>query len=311
MSNAQLTPIQREQAEMRGMLARRGKDIDRLGTLDSERLIVVAMNAYRKLVSSRKKADDPMPDKASLADCVMRAAQLGLEAGTDQAYLVPYKGKIQLIVGPRGLIDCAYRSERVVGCMSQVVIDGDEFEYDQATEVIRHVKGPGRPVNQEARANAITHAYSAVKVASLIGGKVVHVERNILVLTREDLLYYRSFSKATSGPWFDNFQGMAEKTALKQLFKRAPSAVRSPALDLALQEDDHGHFVASPELGDDQETAPALEPSRTEAVASKIRQQASRIRQQASRIRQEEPMPVQPPPNAGDGWEPPADEGAS
>lgn len=291
----QLTQWQRDQAEMRAMLVRRSNDFDSLGTIDHERLIVVSMNAFRKLHCSRRPADPPI-DKASLAECVMRSAQMGLEADGDRVYLVPYNDNtrkvavVQMIVGPRGVIDCAYRSERVASISAHVVIEGDTFEYDIAGGVIEHKAGK-RPIVQRERAEKITHAYARLKTVTLVGGKVPHVETRDLIMTRDDLEYYRQFSAARnspSGPWVNHYQGMCMKTVLKHLLKHAPSAARSPMLEMALRENEHGVWVPPDKLEDDSPAA--LEPSRTQAAAASLRQQAAEIR---------EPVPA----GTGEAWE--------
>jgi recombinational DNA repair protein RecT len=59
------------------------------------------------------------------------------------------------------------------------------------------------------------------------------------VLTAEDLAYYRGFSKASSGPWFDNYEGMCRKTVLKRGLEFVP---RSPLLVASLRETETGGY---------------------------------------------------------------------
>jgi len=176
----------------------------------------------------------------AVAEKVIGAHHLGVEIG-DQAYLVPFKGDVQLIVGPRGLIALAYRSGFVKSVYATSVfkadVDAGLFHYNLATGEIQHEKATrdrrkgGRPEQ------LIEYAYSVGETTT--GGRFAEV------LTAEDIAYYRAFSKASSGPWFDNFEGMARKTAIKRWMEFVP---RSPLLAAALRETDVGGYEIPDEM---------------------------------------------------------------
>ena len=220
----------------------------------TDRIFAVAAAKYAAMVKSSSKPLDPL----SAIDCVHQAALLGLEAGSDQAYLVPYKGKIQLIVSPRGLIDLAFRHPAVADVDAEVVRKGDEFEYMLGDKpFIKHRKGD--TVDQKGA--DLLFAYAVIHLVN--GGTIRSV------LTAAEVKFYRSFSKADSGPWFDNTAAMWRKTALKRAFAKGP---RSAQMAAALQENDHGHYVP-PTIADGTDpndfdahtgevTAPAQEPAR-------------------------------------------------
>ncbi len=67
-------------------------------------------------------------DKKSLIRALLEAAQLGVDPSgvLGSAYLVPYKKKVQLIVGYRGLIDLARRSGGIL-CIEARVVPGCVF----------------------------------------------------------------------------------------------------------------------------------------------------------------------------------------
>ena len=65
------------------------------------------------------------------------------------------------------------------------------------------------------------------------------------MLTAEDLGYYRGFSKASVGPWFDNYEGMARKTALKRVLEFVP---RTALLSAALHESEEGTYEIPEEI---------------------------------------------------------------
>lgn len=167
----------------------------------------------------------------SIAETALACLHLGLEFG-DQAYAVPHGGRAGLIVGPRGLIALAYRSGFVKSIEARSVFAGDFFEYELGDRpFIKHRKATQgrRPERKDQIQARITHTYVVIETTT----------EGIIreVLTAEDIAFYRGFSKATNGPWFDNFEGMARKTAIKRGLEFVP---RSPLLAAALRENDEG-----------------------------------------------------------------------
>lgn len=206
-----------------------GGDDDRF-----KRLAAVAVHAWRKMDAAR--SNNAEIDTYSLMEAIAFSAMLGLDAGSDQVYLVPYAGKVTPIISPRGLTDLAYGSELVIAVESQCVLQGDMFDYDNGTNsFIKHKKGAARPRTNKERMELVTHAYSFMRVVRGPHEGIVQE-----VLTKDDIEFYRSFSKARSGPWFDNYEGMGRKTSLKRMFPKGP---RAPMLLLALHEDDRGAFA--------------------------------------------------------------------
>lgn len=74
-------------------------------------------------------------DRASLYRAVMTCAQLGLEPDgvLGQAFLVPHRGRVQLLPGYRGLITLARNSGEVLSLNAQAVHEKDRFEYATAS----------------------------------------------------------------------------------------------------------------------------------------------------------------------------------
>lgn len=241
---ASATPEDQLKAEL---FVSRRRELEALFPNDSKaivaRLSAIAVMQYRRLAESAK---DPI-DIRSLVDSVTHAAQLGLEIVGDQAYLVPYKGKIQLIVGPGGLITLGHREG--IAAVAHEVFHGDEFDYDLGRDWVHHKKATSgrRPPNpKDSGYNAelvhrITHVWAKIKRAPMRAGD--QPLETLEVLTAEDIAFYRSFSKASTGPWFDNYAGMCRKTGLKRVFAFAPKGY---ILSVALEEDDHGAFVPQP-----------------------------------------------------------------
>lgn len=225
-----------------------GGDEDRF-----RRMAAVAVSAWRRLDDARKDNDAEI-DTYTLMEAIAFSAMLGLDAGSDQVYLVPYKGRVSPIISPRGLTDLSYGSDLVIGVESRCVLQGDVFDYDNGTGgFIKHKKGTARPRTNKERMELLTHAYSFMRIVRGAHEATIHE-----VLTKDDIEFYRSFSKATKGPWFDNYEGMSRKTALKRMFPNGP---RAPMLVLAMHEDDHGAFVAPPDWR--EKVAKAIGPAPT------------------------------------------------
>ena len=72
----------------------------------------------------------------SIYASLIASAQLGLEPGSvkGEAYLVPFRGKCQLIPGYRGLIKLALRSKAVKSVYAHVVYTADDFSIELGSE---------------------------------------------------------------------------------------------------------------------------------------------------------------------------------
>jgi recombination protein RecT len=254
------------------------------GDLVVRRIIAIAASGYEKLLANQKpdaKAIQPW----SVAECVIQAATMGLEAGTSQAYLVPYGDKCQLIIGAEGLIAISYRSGLITSIECECVRANDDFDYQLGDEAfIRHKKavrktGFALPPSARSPADAVeavrgalTHAWALICIKA--GGD----NRIRKVLTYDDILFYQSFSKARSedNPWVTNTEGMWRKTVLKRGLQTAP---RDPMLQLALSEDETGAWVLPAKepvtvtVPAEVRGTPALEASHTVSVAEQLRQQ--------------------------------------
>ena len=173
----------------------------------------------------------------SIAEAAIACHHLGLEVG-DQAYIYPYGPTAKLTVGPRGLIALASRSGEVKSIKACSVFKGDDFVYDLGDDSIHHVKAlSGRRPAKVHPEYLITHTWA--KIITRQDGPILEV------LTAEDIAFYRSFSKATSGPWFDNYEGMCRKTALKRVLEYVP---RSPLLAAALREQEDSTYEIPEEI---------------------------------------------------------------
>ena len=157
-------------------------------------------------------------DRTSLYASIMCCAQLGLEPDgvLGQAYLVPFKGKVQFIPGYRGLIALARNSGNVTSIQAHEVCERDEFTYAFGLdEKLEHVPARGDRGD-------ITHFYAYAKFKD--GGHAWDV------MTREDVDAIRAASPGKNHtPWSKHYVQMGRKTAIRRLANYLPLNVQKAA----------------------------------------------------------------------------------
>lgn len=176
------------------------------------RVVLTAMNKTPKLLDCSKE---------SLWEAVLHCASLGLfPDALGRAYLVPYGKVCQLIIGYKGLIDLAYRSDRIGMIQIKAVYEGDKFYYDFGLcPRLEHVpcSTPG----------ALTHVYSVVHIK---GAGMPSFD----VMRRDEVEKVRSRSRAANnGPWVTDYDAMAMKTVFRRHAKVLPmSAELAQAMEV-------------------------------------------------------------------------------
>jgi recombination protein RecT len=150
-------------------------------------------------------------DRNSLFAAIVTSAQLGLlpDAQLGEAYFVPFKGKVQLIPGYRGLLklarqgDIGYVEVETIHQNDDVMwINGDESRFE--ARVNWRDRGP------------LDGFYALAKFRD--GGIAARV-----VMTKEQVDQVRARSQAANGPaWTDNYEEMGKKTVLRRLSKLLP-----------------------------------------------------------------------------------------
>jgi recombination protein RecT len=165
-------------------------------------------------------------DRTSLYSAIMRAAQLGLEPDgiLGQAYLIPYAGKVQLIVGYKGLIDLSRRSGDVSSIITKEVYENDDFRiaWHEAMP-FSHTQDPGLA----DRGNVIGYwALARFKDGSF------HWD----YMTKQEVLKIRDcssgwkqavkYNKTAEHPWILHETEMGKKTVLRRIAKYLPMSVQ-------------------------------------------------------------------------------------
>lgn len=174
-------------------------------------------------------------DKESLLRSAFTAAQLGLEPDPymGQAYFVPFKGKVQLLVGYKGFLQLARNSGQVSSVAARCVYDGDEFAYEFGlNERLHHVPKGG---------DKLTHVYAVAKFKD--GSHYFDV------LSKADIDKVRDAAVAgkkspDASPWKTHYEEMAKKTAIRRIAKYMPQSVqRAEAIQIAAETGNHAQII--------------------------------------------------------------------
>ena len=173
------------------------------------RMVLSALNNTPSLAQCT-----PMSFLAAMMSC----CQLALEPNTSlgQAYLIPYKNhgqmECQFQIGYRGLLDLAYRNERMQSIEAHTVYENDVFSFEYGLQPkLKHI-----PTMNER--GEIIAFYAVFRLDN--GGYQFEV------MSKSDIERYAStYSKAYASdysPWKNAFEQMAKKVAIKKVLKYAP-----------------------------------------------------------------------------------------
>jgi len=174
----------------------------------------------------------------SVLGALMTCAQLGLRPGVlGQAWVIPFKGKGQLVIGYQGLIALAQRSGNIASISARTVYDADHFEYEYGLdEKLVH-----KPFRGGDRGAAVAY-YCVVKTRA--GGVMWDVlERADAERHRDKFAMQRDRDGRIKGPWVDHFDAMALKTIILRVLKLAP---RSTELHQAMAVDESFRIDLTP-----------------------------------------------------------------
>ncbi len=196
-------------------------------------------------------------DRNSVLAGAMTAAQLGLEIdpALGRAYLIPYKGKAQLIIGYKGYVDLAYRSGQLAGLQAEAVYEADHFSYALGLDPkLEHI-----PADVENRGE-LKYAYAVASLAN--GGKAWRV------LNRAQVMKHKKSSQSAGSsysPWTTHEEEMWRKTAIRALSSILPL---SPELrDAVVADEDRAeaNAYASAVLATSDDIAPIVTTVEPEA----------------------------------------------
>lgn len=226
-------------------------------------------------------------EPTSLLGALIQCAQLGLEPDgvLGDAYLVPFKREVQLLVGYKGLMRLARQSGEISTIAARAVHAGDQFVYRYTAERDELVHEPSR--DPAKKPGELTHAYA---IARLKDGAV-----QFDVMARWRIEEIRSVSRSKdSSPWRQHYDEMACKTVLRHLCKQLPSSV---ALAQAVALDERAEAGLPQEIIITPEAAPSARADALDSLSDAIEGKAAEAEDAG-----EEPWP-----EAFDG-KPPAEE---
>jgi len=182
------------------------------------RVLLTTVNGNRTLQNC-----DPM----SILRAAFEAAALGLpiDGVLGHAYLVPFKGKAQLLIGYKGFCELAYRSG-VKRIAAEVVYENDEFTYQEGTEPhLTHRKPMVGDRGKIIGTFAVAHMDSGPGMFRVLRMDEVEARR----------ARSASAKSGRSSPWDTDFEAMVRKTAIRAL---APTLPQSPEMKRAAAADD-------------------------------------------------------------------------
>jgi recombination protein RecT len=226
-----------------------------------DRFANVVLNSMRRVP---KLADC---SASSLIAAIGICAELGLEPGgpLGHAYLVPYGGKCELIIGYRGYLHLMYRNGSLKDAEAHIVFEKEVKRGDfvgvrgMATDVKHKItfgEEKGKPVG----------VYCILRFAN--GG--VHVE----TMEWEEVMRIKARSRAREdGPWVTDELEMAKKTCLRRAAKWAPTGPdndMSKAMDADYDVVDSSAVpaAAAPVLPSETSIAPPTVDSTAKAAAA-------------------------------------------
>lgn len=209
----ELQPIQQRIATVRGLLEKAKPQIQMAlprGYLTVDRMTRIAMTSIQR--TPRLLECDPV----SLVGAVIQSAQLGLEPDgvLGQAYLIPYKQKVQFQPGYKGLLVLARRSGEISAVEARVVHAKDHFVYEFGLKpVLEH-----KPTTAEDRGD-VTFVYVIVRL------KDGAVQWDVMTAAEIEQ-HRRQYSRAADdGPWVTAWEEMAKKTVLIRVLKLSPASI--------------------------------------------------------------------------------------
>lgn len=232
--------------------------------LDPDRVARLALTAIRTSEVAKAKGvsktalSESTPE--SFAGALLTAVALGLEPGTAEAYLIPYRDRrsglveCQLIIGYQGMVKLYRQHPRAAHIGAQAVYENDTFDYQYGSDAfLRH-----RPATGDR--GEVIYYYAD---AGLTNGAYEFV-----VLTPDEVRALRNGKVGPSGDIPDPQHWMERKTVLRQLLKLLPRQTR---VDAAMDADEKaGRELAreqvplrimetTPPQPEPQQQAPAIE----------------------------------------------------
>lgn len=174
--------------------------------MSGDRIARITLTEVRK---NPKLADC---DPGSFFGALLTAAALGLEPGINgECYLVPYKGKCELIVGYQGVAKLFWQHPLAKRLTAEYVCENDHFKFS---------KGLAMTLEHEPATTNRGKIVGYYAIAELSTGALAFD-----YFTADQIKALRGGAVGTSGGVADPERWMERKTALKQVLKLMPKSV--------------------------------------------------------------------------------------
>jgi len=208
-----------------------------------ERLIRVVLTEIRRNPKLMECSRD------SLLGALMLSAQMGLEPSPlGHCYYIPYNNRksgiieCQFIIGYRGMIDLAMRSDKIESITAETVCQNDLFDFQY---------GLNPNLMHKPTLNNRGAAYAYYAVVKYKGGGF-----HIKVMGIEEIERFKKRSQSaqySSSPWVTDFNEMAKKTVIRSIFRYLPVsneimtyAGKDAVVKTSLAEDEGESFIDIP-----------------------------------------------------------------
>lgn len=183
--------------------------------------------AIQALCSSEYALRIAKENPQSVRDAVTNIAAIGisLNPAKKQAYLVPRKGAICLVISYMGLLDLAIQSGSILWGQAEMVFESDTFTlngYDQPPEHKRN------PFSKER--GPMVGVYSVVKTrdGDYLTGTMT-ADEVFAIRDRSDAWKAYQKDKSKTCPWVTDEGEMVKKTMIKRAYKTWPKSDRLDA----------------------------------------------------------------------------------
>ena len=189
--------------------------------IDPDRILRIAMTSLRTTPKLRSC------ESMSFLAALMQSAQLGLEPNTPlgEAYLIPYKNKVQFQIGYKGIIALCQNTGQYQSIYAHMVYKNDKFEYRLGLHKdLVHVPAD-EPEGEPIYYYGVYHLMN--------GGSDFAVWSRNKVEKHKD--QYSKSAMYDSSSWKTAFDSMALKSVLKSALKYAPKSIEL-ASKLAMDE---------------------------------------------------------------------------
>lgn len=172
----------------------------------------------------------------SILGACVQSAQLGLspDPNLGHVYIMPKKSKARdnsvvyyatVLIGYKGFIHLAFRTNKVSSIYADVVMSGDHFEEVKGLHRnIIHQPGENRDMTKNP-----THVYAVIHYTN--GGF------DFAVLSKQEVELIKGSGSQTDMIWDSHYHEMAKKTAIRRMLKTQPL---SPEVQSAVALDELG-----------------------------------------------------------------------